>query len=59
MLCQLAGVFSNSVNCISSAWLRRLAGRSDDVKPAGDVLAGGDLRRWDFDSANAFNSAGI
>jgi hypothetical protein len=59
MPCRLARVFSNGVNCISSAWIWRLAGGSDDVKPAGDVLARGDLRRWDFDSANAFNSVRI
>jgi hypothetical protein len=59
MPCRLAGVFSNGVNCFSSVWLRRLTGGSDDVKPASDVLAGGDLRSWDFDSANAFNGAGI
>jgi hypothetical protein len=59
MPCRLAGVFSNGVNCISSAWIWRLAGGSDDVKPAGDVLARGDLQCWDFDSANAFKSARI
>ncbi|KAE8021224.1 hypothetical protein FH972_007132 [Carpinus fangiana] len=59
MPCRLARVFSNGVNYILSAWLQRLAGGFDDVKPAGDVVVGGDLRRLDLDSANAFNSAGI
>ncbi|KAE1564468.1 hypothetical protein FH972_027356 [Carpinus fangiana] len=59
MPCRLAGVFSNGVNYILSAWLQRLAGGFDDVKPAGDVVVGGDLRRLDLDSANASNSAGI
>jgi hypothetical protein len=59
MLCRLARVFSKGVNCISSAWLQRLTGGSDDIKPASDVVVGGNLRRWDLDSANAFNNAGI
>jgi hypothetical protein len=59
MLCRLAGVFSKRVNCISSAWLQRLGGGSDDIKPAGYVVAGGDLRRWYLDNADAFNSVEI
>lgn len=39
--------------------LRQLDGGSNDIKPTGDVLAGGDLQHWDFDSANAFNSVEI
>jgi hypothetical protein len=40
MSCRLAEVFSNGLNCISSARLQRLAGGSDDIKPASDVVAG-------------------
>ena len=59
MPCRLAGVFSKGVKCISGARPQRLAGGSDDIKLAGDVVTGGDLRRWDLDNTNAFNSSGI